>query len=238
MLQQSSSSGSRRIGWALSALMLLAMVPIQLVAQAPSNRDVRRHDLKSVTAASTVATPKQITPKVDAKVILVPTPTTVLEATLESAGTLVLQEPKELTEEFLRQQLLETQKALRAMQEENAARTDREKLRQAEIEAILKSMEEQGSRSRAAREIDQRAGEVEKVLRETFEQRTRGDYEKALAEDGKILNAQRQQQPSVNQQEMATQLDNLRRSIDELNVQLEEMRKMERRLREQLNRKN
>ena len=40
----------------------------------------------------------------------------------------------------------------------------------------------------------------------------------------------------MNQREiMAAQLENLRRSIDELNVQLQEMRKMEQRLRGQLN---
>ncbi len=237
MLQQSSSSGSRRIGWALGAVMLLAMIPIQLVAQAPSNRSVRlQADVKAVTVVSTAATPEDVT-NVEPRVILVPAPAAVLESTLEPVETLVAQEPKQSTEEILQQQLLEAQKALRAAQAEDAARTNREKRRQAEIEAILKSIEEQGSRGQAAREVDQRARDIAQALSEVaertrnagFEQRAREEYEK-------MLNAERQKQDAVNQQEVtAAQLDNLRRSIDELNVQLQEMRKMEQRLRGQLN---
>jgi beta-lactamase regulating signal transducer with metallopeptidase domain len=229
MLQQSSSSGSRRIGWALSAVMLLAMIPIHLVAQAPPRRGVSlQADSKPETAVPIVATPQETRSRVSATVVLAPVSPVVLDSPLESRVTLVAQEPKEPTEKFLRQQLFEVEKALRAAQADEAARTNREKRRQAEVEAIVKSIEEQGSRDQTARETDQRAREVEKAMRESFEQRTRAEYEA-------VLDAARQKDYAASQQEFtAQQLDGLRHTIEQLANQLEQMRKLERQLREQL----
>jgi ribosomal protein L11 len=203
--------------------MLLAMIPIHLVAQAPPRRGVSlQADSKPETAVPIVATPQETRPRVSATVVLAPVSPVVLDSPL------VAQEPKEPTEKFLRQQLFEVEKALRAAQADEAARTNREKRRQAELEAIVKSIEEQGSRDQTARETDQRAREVEKTMRDSFEQRTRAEYEA-------VLDAARQKDYAASQQEFtAQQLDGLRHTIEQLANQLEQMRKLERQLREQL----
>jgi bla regulator protein blaR1 len=216
MLQQSSSSGSRRMGWALSAVMLLAMIPIQLVAQAPSNRGVQ----SSNRGARLQADPAPPT------LALKPLPAPVLESTLEAAATLVAQEPTELTERFLRERLAEVTQAARESQG-----NEQEKIR--ELERRLSLADGATEMANAVRE-NRRRMEIEAMLQvieahqgADWQQRTRGEFEKALEEA-------RQKEIAVNQQFTEQQLDGLRRTIEQLADQLEEMRKMERQLREQL----
>jgi hypothetical protein len=240
MLQQSSSNGSRRIGWALSAVLLLAMVPIQVVAQAP-NRVVRLQPDS-----------KRVAPE-PARQLLIDPPVEIVEAP-------VAQEPQESTAEFLREQLVETQKALRAAQADDAARADLEKRRLVEIESMLQSIgaRRDAERAEASREIEraireatQRARDVDQFSKEAndrarelaerlfdIERARDTEFGRTRDEYAKALEAARLKESAMSQVEFtAQQLDSLRRTIEQMSNQLEEMRKMERRLREELKKK-
>lgn len=278
MLQQSSASGSPRIGWALSAVIVLAMIPIQLVAQAPSHGGVRlQPGVQPVTvgAADLARSPVNgpATSPYRARVLA---DITAADAREEPATADVRQEPADAddrepkmpTGQFLEQQLLEAHKALRREQGDNlealieierrlelakqasdTAAASREIQRQTEIEAVRRGIETRGeadsqlraegerAADQAARDANQRARAVERAVREVeqqklrdtdFKVRTRAEYEKALE-------AARQRENGVSQREFTEQqLDGLRRTIEQLASQLDEMRKMERQLREQL----